>query len=242
MSNLLDPLMNTESAVVLDTGANRGIDMAFARELLARSARKVYAAAREPANVNQPGVQAPHLDVTKLKDLAAAAQAAADVKQVINNAGIAQLGSILAPDSEGVARRLIETSSFDLLNVSKAFAPVLNANGVGALVNVLPVASWINGGELAAYSASKSTARSHANALHHELAGQKAQVLGQRMAYVDTDLTQGVAAPKGSAEHIVQRALDGLAEGSDEVLADAITQEAPRDLPAPHPTYMPQAR
>jgi NAD(P)-dependent dehydrogenase (short-subunit alcohol dehydrogenase family) len=47
----------------------------------------------------------------------------------------------------------------------KAFAPILQANGGGALLNVLSVASWINGGELAAYSASKSAAWSLTNAL-----------------------------------------------------------------------------
>ena len=37
--------MKIENAVVLVTGANRGIGLAFARELLARGARKVYAGA-----------------------------------------------------------------------------------------------------------------------------------------------------------------------------------------------------
>ena len=40
--------MKIENAVVLVTGANRGIGLAFARELLARGARKVYAGARDP--------------------------------------------------------------------------------------------------------------------------------------------------------------------------------------------------
>lgn len=35
--------MKIENAVALVTGANRGIGLAFARELLARGARKVYA-------------------------------------------------------------------------------------------------------------------------------------------------------------------------------------------------------
>ena len=47
----------------------------------------------------------------------------------------------------------------------KAFAPILQANGGGALLNVLSVVSWINGSELAAYSASKSAAWSLTNAL-----------------------------------------------------------------------------
>ena len=49
--------MKIENAVVLVTGANRGIGLAFARELLARGARKVYAGARDPATVTQPSAR-----------------------------------------------------------------------------------------------------------------------------------------------------------------------------------------
>ena len=232
--------MNIQNAVVLVTGANRGIGLAFARQLLARGARKVYAAARDPATVTLPGVQALRLDVTKPEEIAAAAQQANDVTLVINNAGIAQPGGFLADDSDAVARRIFETNFFGMLNVSKTFAPVLKANGGGALLNVLSVASWVNGGELAAYSASKSAAWSLTNALRHELAAQKTQVLGLHMAYVDTDLTRGFEVQKSSAEEIVQRALDGLEAGADEVLADALTQQVRQGLTAPRPAYLPQ--
>ncbi|MBP6616795.1 MAG: SDR family oxidoreductase [Burkholderiaceae bacterium] len=232
--------MNIQNAVVLVTGANRGIGLAFTRQLLARGARKVYAAARDPATVTLPGVQALRLDVTKPEEIAAAAQQANDVTLVINNAGIAQPGGFLADDSDAVARRIFETNFFGMLNVSKTFAPVLKANGGGALLNVLSVASWVNGGELAAYSASKSAAWSLTNALRHELAAQKTQVLGLHMAYVDTDLTRGFEVQKSSAEEIVQRALDGLEAGADEVLADALTQQVRQGLTAPRPAYLPQ--
>lgn len=233
--------MKLENSVVLVTGANRGIGLAFARELLARGARKVYAAARDPATVTLPGVEALRLDVTKPEDVAAAAQLASDVTLVVNNAGTAQPGGFLAVDSEAVARRIFETNFFGVLNMSKAFAPVLKANGGGALLNVLSVASWVNGGELAAYSASKSAAWSLTNALRHELAGQKTQVLGLHMAYVDTDLTRGFEVPKSSAEEIVQRALDALEAGADEVLADVLTQQVRQGLTAQRPVYLPQA-
>lgn len=232
--------MNIQNAVVLITGANRGIGLAFARELLARGARKVYAAARDPATVTLPGVQALQLDVTKPEEIAAAAQLATDVTLIINNAGIAQPGGFLAEGSDAVTRRIFETNFFGVLNVSQAFAPVLKANGGGALLNVLSVASWVNGGELAAYSASKSAAWSLTNALRHELAAQKTQVLGLHMAYVDTDLTRGFEVPKSSAEAIVQRALDGLEAGADEVLADALTEQIRQGLTAARPVYLPQ--
>lgn len=231
--------MKIENSVVLVTGANRGIGLAFARALLARGARKVYAATRNTASVTLPGVQALQLDVTKPDEIAAAVQQAGDVTLVINNAGIAQPGGFLAPDSDAVSRRIFETNFFGVLNMSKAFAPVLKANGGGALLNVLSVASWVNGGELAAYSASKSAAWSLTNALRHELVAQKTQVLGLHMAYVDTDLTRGFDVQKSSALEIVQRALDGLESGADEVLADALTQQVRQGLTAARAVYLP---
>jgi NAD(P)-dependent dehydrogenase (short-subunit alcohol dehydrogenase family) len=229
-----------ENAVVLVTGANRGIGLSFTRELLARGARKVYAGARDPATVTQTGVQSLRLDVTRSDDVAAAAALASDVTLVINNAGIAQAGGFVASDSEEVARRIFETNFFGLLRVSKAFAPALKANGGGALLNVLSIASWVNGGELAAYSASKSAAWSLTNALRNELAVQKTQVLGLHMAYVDTDLTRGFDVPKSSSEEIVKRALDGLESGLDEVLADELTLQVKRGMTAARPSYLPQ--
>ena len=233
--------MKIENAVVLVTGANRGIGLSFTRELLARGARKVYAGARDPATITQTDVQPLRLDVTQSEDVAAAAALASDVTLVINNAGIAQAGGFLAPDSEEVARRIFETNFFAMLRVSKAFAPVLKANGGGALLNVLSIASWVNGGDLAAYSASKSAAWSLTNALRNELAGQKTQVLGLHMAYVDTDLTRGFDVPKSSSAEIVQRALDGLESGLDEVLADELTLQVKRGMTAARPSYLPQA-
>ncbi|MDR6538674.1 SDR family oxidoreductase [Variovorax soli] len=233
--------MKIENAVALVTGANRGIGLAFTRALLARGARKVYAGARDPAAITPSGAQPLRLDVTKPDDVAAAAAQAADVTLVINNAGIAQAGSFLAPDSEDVTRRIFETNFFAMLRMSKAFAPVLEANGGGALLNVLSIASWLNGGELAAYSASKSAAWSLTNALRSELAPQRTQVLALHMAYVDTDLTRGFDVPKSSPEEIVERALDGLESGLDEVLADALTQQVKLGMTAARPSYLPQA-
>lgn len=232
--------MKIDNAIALVTGANRGIGLAFTRELLARGARKVYAGARDPSTVTQPGVEAIRLDVTKPEEVAAVAARTGDVTLVINNAGVGHVGGLLASDSEEVARRMFETNFFGMLRVSKAFAPVLAANGGGALLNVLSIASWINGGQLAAYAASKSAAWSLTNALRHELAGQKTQVLALHMAFVDTDLVRALEGPKTSPEDIVKRALDGLESGVAEVLADERTRLVKQGLSAAPPSYLPQ--
>ena len=128
-----------------------------------------------------------------------------------------------------------------MLRMSQAFAPVLKANGGGALLNVLSVASWVNGGELAAYSASKSAAWSLTNALRHELAAQKTQVLGLHMAYVDTDLTRGPRRPEVEPRGDRQpRARRAGGRAADEVLADALTQQVKQGMTAPTPSYLPQ--
>ena len=232
--------MKTDNAVALVTGANRGIGLAFTRELLARGARKVYAGARDPATLMLPGVEPVRLDVTKPDEIAAAAARAGDVTLVINNAGIGHLGGFLAPDSEEAARRQFETNFFGVLRVSKAFAPALKANGGGALLNVLSIVSWVNGGQLAAYAASKSAAWSLTNALRHELAAQKTQVLALHMAFVDTDLVRALDGPKSSPEEIVRRALDGLEAGLDEVVADERTRLVRQGLSAAAASYLPQ--
>src|SRR5690242_2687045 len=102
--------MKLDNATVLISGANRGMGLAFAREALARGARKVYAGARDPARITLPGVDAIQLDVTRPEDVAAAAARCADVTLLINNAGIALLGGFLPEGSVESARRQLETN------------------------------------------------------------------------------------------------------------------------------------
>jgi NAD(P)-dependent dehydrogenase (short-subunit alcohol dehydrogenase family) len=57
--------MKIADSVAFVTGANRGIGLVFAQELLASGARKVYAAARNPERITLDGVNRIALDVTK---------------------------------------------------------------------------------------------------------------------------------------------------------------------------------
>jgi NAD(P)-dependent dehydrogenase (short-subunit alcohol dehydrogenase family) len=233
--------MKIHNAIVLVTGANRGIGHAFAKAALARGARKVYAGARDPKSVTLPGVTPLRLDVNSPADIAAAVEAAGDVTVVINNAGVAQFGGLLAADAEAGLRQQMETNVFGVLRISRAFAPVLAANGGGSLLNVASVASWITSPALAGYAVTKSAAWSLSNGLRNELRAQSTQVLTLHMAFVDTDMTQGIAMPKSSPEHIVARAFDALEAGAEEVLADELTQQVKLGLSVRPGVYL-QAR
>lgn len=170
--------MKIEGAVVFITGANRGLGLEFAKQALERGARKVYAGARDPAAVTLPGVVPVKLDVTDPAAVAAAADAARDVTLLINNAGIARLGSLTDDGAPDALRDHLETNVFGVLAMARAFAGTLAGNGGGAILNVLSVASWVNRPILSAYGVSKSAAWAVTNGLRHSLREQRSRLSG----------------------------------------------------------------
>lgn len=217
--------MTISGSVALVTGANRGLGRHFAQQLLERGARKVYATARRPELVDLPGVEVLRLDITDPASVAAAAEAARDVTLVVNNAGISTGTDLLASDFAQV-RLEMETNFFGPLQVVRAFAPVLAANGGGAVLNVLSAASWISFVGVNAYTAAKAAAWSLTNGVRLELAPQGTQVTGLYFGMTDTDMTAGWDVPKNDPADVVRAALDGLEAGRPEVLADDEARQA----------------
>jgi NAD(P)-dependent dehydrogenase (short-subunit alcohol dehydrogenase family) len=230
--------MKLQDAIVLITGANRGIGLAFAEAALARGARKVYAGVRSPSNFSNRGFVPIKLDVTSDDDVAVAARICNDVTLVINNAGIALLGGLLKAGTSDSARVQFETNVFGILRMTQTFAPVLAKNGGGAFLNVLSAASWINSGALTAYAVSKAAAWSLTNGLRNELRQQGTQVLGLHVGFVDTDLTRGLDVVKVSPQSVVATALDALEAGASEVLADERAQTIKRGLTTEPAVYL----
>jgi NAD(P)-dependent dehydrogenase (short-subunit alcohol dehydrogenase family) len=230
--------MKIQDSVVLVTGANRGIGLALTKALLARGAKKVYAAARDPKSITLPGVVPLRLDLTDPVQVAAAAREAGDVSIVINNAGIASQTLLLSGDAPAQLRRELDTNVFGLLDVSRAFAPVLAKQGGGALVNILSVVSWISSPILATYAVSKSAAWSVTNGLRNELLGQGTLVVGAHFGFVDTDLTAGIDRPKLAADDVAAAILDGLAAGKEEVVVDDFTRQVKAGVAADPGLYL----
>lgn len=230
--------MKIKDAVVLITGANRGIGLEFARAALARGARKVYATARDPESIPLDGVIKLKLDVTSADNVANIATQCPDVTLLINNAGVARFGSFLANNSEASCAEHFDTNFYGPLRLCKAFAPLLAGHGGGAIINVLSLVSWYAPVEFSPYSASKSAAWALTNSLRLELRGQNTQVMALHMGYVDTDMTAKIDAPKTPAALIVQRTFEGLEAGEEEVLADEMTLNLKRNMNAPRPAYL----
>lgn len=232
--------MQIEGAVVLVTGANRGLGAAFCRALLDRGAATVYGAARDPSSVRQTGVVPVPLDITVASDIAAAAERCGDVTLLVNNAGISTGTSALAEHAIERGRLEFETNVIGPLAMSRAFAPVLAANGGGAIVNVLSVLSWFSAPNTALYCAAKAASWSLTNALRLELASQRTQVLALHVGYMDTDMTAGVSAPKSSPDDVAAGTLDALAAGAHEFLADDVSRQVRSALSADLSALYPQ--
>ncbi|MGH8778258.1 SDR family oxidoreductase [Paraburkholderia sp.] len=222
--------MKIEGAVVLVTGANRGLGLQFAQQSLARGAKKVYAAARNPSSVTLAGVTPVKLDVTHAADVTAAAEHCGDVTLLINNAGIARVASVTQAEGAAALREQLETNVFGMLAMSRAFAGILGGHGGGAMLNILSVLSWVNTPAIGGYGVSKAAAWTLTNALRHELRAQGTQVVGFHAGYIDTDLTRGFDIAKATPEDVVHQALDAVEAGDEEVMVDELTRRVKQGL------------
>ena len=223
-------MVAVKNAVVLVTGGQRGLGAALVDEVLSRGAAKVYVTAREPKPDSRGSIVTQALQVRSSEAISEMARIATDVDIVINNAGTLVPEPLLTGNFDGVAETF-DVNVYGPLRVAKAFAPILAANGGGAIVNMHSALSWLSGG--GAYGASKAAMWSLSNSLRDELASQHTQVLGVHAAFLDTDMTAGLPVPKTSPQVAAARIIDALEAGAAEVLVDDASVAAKAALSGP---------
>lgn len=188
-------MYSVENRVVLVTGANRGIGKSIVEEFLSNGARKVYAAARSLESLNPLIAQYPdqvvpvHIDLNKPETINAAVEITGDVEVVVNNAGMFKAAPLLSAESVDALQTEMEVNVYGLMRVAQAYAPVLKANGGGALVQLNSVASIKNFSDLATYSASKAASYSITQALRDVLKDQGTQVVSVHPGPIATDMS-----------------------------------------------------
>jgi len=219
--------MQINGNVVLVTGANRGIGHALVNAFLARGARKVYAAARKPETLGEPALDARvvpvELDITDLARVAAVAATATDVTILVNNAGSLAFADPLGGDLAAIEADW-RTNYLGTLAMSRAFAPVLERNGGGALVNVLTLVAYAPVAAFAGYSAAKAASASTTTALRARLADKKIMVHGVYPAAVDTDMSRDFAIPKADPAAVAEAILDGVESGQTTIHPDPMSR------------------
>ena len=212
--------------VVLVTGANRGIGKALAIKALELGASKVYATARDVLKlaelkaIDSDRVVALELDVTNQKQVDAAAAAAGDVEIIINNAGMGTGALLLAENVVENSKLEMEANFFGPMRMGVAFAPILKANGGGAMVNILSVAGLINFPFAPTYSCSKAAGHSLTQGQRTVMAGQNTLVCGVYPGPIETDMTAGMKMDKGSPEEVATNVFEGIANGEEDIFSD----------------------
>jgi NAD(P)-dependent dehydrogenase (short-subunit alcohol dehydrogenase family) len=204
--------MSLSNKVVLVSGANRGIGAAMVREMLKHPVRKIYAGARDTQSLprfEDSRVVPLQLDVTDDASVKQAAETAADVEILVNNAGTMAFGDWvnIPPD---VVDADMNTNFYGTFRVIRAFAPRLVGRGSGTIVNNVSIVGLGAVPVLAGYSASKAALHSLTQGLRGTLAKSGVKVLGIYPGPVDTDLAKGIPLAKTTPEQAAASIVRGI--------------------------------
>jgi NAD(P)-dependent dehydrogenase (short-subunit alcohol dehydrogenase family) len=215
--------MRLEDAIALVTGANGGIGKYYVEALRTAGVSRIYAGARNPnslanlAAIDSQRIIPMPLDITDEQSVIAAASECKDVNLLINNAGIGLLKGFISATDLSSARAEMEVNYFGTLAMCRAFAPVLQANGGGAIVNMLSILGKVNFPLNASYSAAKAAAILMTQGVRAELAAQGTLVVGVMPGTVDTEGSRNFPPPKVSPEVVAQEALQAVIDEVEDV-------------------------
>ena len=179
----------------LVTGANRGIGKVILEAFLDKGGvKKVYAAVRNVDSakplVDKYGeqVEAIQIDLEKPDTIQQAAAKASDVYIVVNNAGVLKTSTPLDNNALNTMSYEIDMNVNGLVRMAQAFAPILKANGGGALIQLNSLASMKSFAPFATYCASKAAAYSITQALRDLLKEQGTTVVSVHPGPIATDM------------------------------------------------------
>lgn len=214
--------MDIAGNVALVTGAAGGIGSALVEALLRAGAAKVIAcdlgegglrqlAARDPQTI------VPHvLDVTDEAAVRALAAQAGDVSIVINCHGVVIHESYLESESIAGFRKEMEVNYWGQVLMCRAFAPIVGANGGGAIANFLSPLALATHPFCGNYCASKAACRALTDGMRAELAGQGTLVVSVFPGAIDTGMMTKLDIPKSDPALVAQGVVDAIAAGETE--------------------------
>jgi len=208
------------------TGANRGIGKSLVHALLAAGAKKVYAAARSVDSLagvaTERRMVAVKLDVTHENDFRDVAAQAGDVTLLVNNAGVLDLGNVLEAQLQAFERNFA-TNFYGVLASSRAFAPIIEKNGGGAIVNMHTVLALASMPGFGVYNASKAAAWSLTQSMRAGLASRGVAVHAVFPGPVDTEMLKGVQVPKTSPDDVARAVVQAVSQGEEDIFPDPMS-------------------
>ncbi len=179
------PATPAKQQAVLVTGASSGIGLKVT-ERLAADGYFVYAGARKEKDLEALGklknVQPLRLDVTNATDIAAAVEAVAQggrgLHGLVNNAGIASIGSF-ADTTEDDFDLVMKVNAYGPWRVTKAFTPLLTASK-GRITTIGSISGILSTKDLGVYSMTKHAVEAYTDSLAAQMAP-----LGVRVSVIE---------------------------------------------------------
>jgi len=215
--------VGTEAVV---TGANRGLGQSLVRALAKTGTSRIYAGARNRFQLPDYGPQTSilplELDITDSRQVARSASSASGVTLLINNAGFLPRGGAMSV-SEQDLHAAIEVNLLGAWRMIRAFAPVIEANGGGVIVNILSLISLQNASAFAAYSAAKQASWAMTQSFRSDLAGSRVRVVACFPGGIDTEMLQGVPVMKANPDSVAHSIVEAIMRGDREIFPDIVS-------------------
>ncbi|WP_312880362.1 SDR family oxidoreductase [Actinokineospora xionganensis] len=199
------PKIALGDAVVVVTGAARGIGRATATAFAARGATVHVGdldgeAAKEAAESIGGDVRAHELDVTSRSSFAAFTEKVlaehGRVDVLVNNAGVMPLGGFLE-ESDALSRTTLNVNIWGLIHGMRLVMPSMIARGRGHVVNLASMAGKIPLPGMAVYNASKFAAVGLTAAVRREYADTGVSISAVLPSAVRTELASGAPLGRG---------------------------------------------
>jgi short-subunit dehydrogenase len=208
-------------AVVLITGAGRGIGRCCAEAMAKKGARlAIVDLDREAADqcVEDLGGEARAFsldigDAEAFERCVAKVEAAlGPVRILVNNAGVMHVGAMESLDT-ATEERMLRTNLLGVMNGVRAVRPSMRSQGGGLVVNLASLVARIPLPYTAVYSATKAGVAGLTEALRLELHDEGIRFMGVYPGYVRTELTAGVPLPRFPRAVTPEQVAEGLIRG-----------------------------
>ena len=213
--------------IVAITGGTSGIGAAFVRHLTAHGAY-VVTCGRDPVSLQKlhdqhPMITALRCDITAPADVVALVDAIraryGRLDALINNAGVMEQVNFLelSVSDDRIAYE-IDVNLTGTILLTRRILPLLQAGRNSMIVMISSGYALIPATRAPTYSASKAGLHSFTMALRRQLDSTRIRVIEVMPPLIDTPATRAVSGAKMSADALVDRVLQDIDRGRDEIL------------------------
>ncbi|MCX6350500.1 MAG: SDR family oxidoreductase [Bacteroidetes bacterium] len=184
---------------VLITGASKGIGREVAKYLAAQAHYQVIGTGRNVDRIRDKieGVRYVNLDLCNESSIYACIKEVGDIDVLINNAGMAQIGSVEEVSMDKL-KQIFEANFFGSVRLMKALGKEMRLRRDGHIINITSLVDKISVPYLSGYTASKTALAGFTQAYRMELMEFGVKVCTISPADVKTEMRADLILPENS--------------------------------------------